>query len=251
MYLIGYNMLSFVLWYAVLVRVLYPFVMLPAVSFIDSAAGIDPSAPFEDSKVFTHNVKAPEVTEMPVQSLAEAVAQTFPAAGQFVSYVQTLAALEVLHSALGLVRAPLMTTGMQVASRFLLVWGICGVFGEQLLVPLEYLGLGQAAKEVVMGAGDAKMWNQWAYVGMLLAWSVTECVRYAYFVFFLTDKMPPAVEWMRYGVVRCIAQGDDANRNTGTMASSCFTRWVSAASVGSFIMLCHSPSSGTSITTTS
>ena len=37
---------------------------------------------------------------------------------------QTLAGLEVLHSLVGFVRAPVTTTFMQVASRFLVVWGV-------------------------------------------------------------------------------------------------------------------------------
>ena len=37
---------------------------------------------------------------------------------------QTAAILEVLHSLVGLVRAPVGTTAMQVASRLWLVWGI-------------------------------------------------------------------------------------------------------------------------------
>jgi very-long-chain (3R)-3-hydroxyacyl-CoA dehydratase len=37
--------------------------------------------------------------------------------------VQSAAALEVLHALVGLVRSPVLTTALQVASRLLLVWG--------------------------------------------------------------------------------------------------------------------------------
>jgi very-long-chain (3R)-3-hydroxyacyl-CoA dehydratase len=68
--------------------------------------------------------------------------------------VQTMAGMEVLHSLFGIVRAPLLTTVMQVASRFLLVWGIAhpGMFG--------------------VGVRHSP-----AYSTMLVAWSVTEVIR--------------------------------------------------------------------------
>jgi very-long-chain (3R)-3-hydroxyacyl-CoA dehydratase len=37
--------------------------------------------------------------------------------------VQSAAALEVLHALVGVVRSPVLTTALQVASRLLLVWG--------------------------------------------------------------------------------------------------------------------------------
>lgn len=98
----------------------------------------------------------------------------------FVRLVQSLALLEPLHSAVGVVRAPLLTTLMQVASRLLLVWGIA------FLVP----------DAVTDGGAD----GAWAWAGMLLAWSVTEVVRYAYFVCALSRarRVPPALAWARY-----------------------------------------------------
>ena len=76
-------------------------------------------------------------------------------------FTQTVAVLEPLHVLTGLVRAPLLTTAMQIASRVLLVWGIVG-------------GLG--AQEVGRSLG---------YPVMLAAWAATEVVRYAYFVDYL------------------------------------------------------------------
>ena len=68
--------------------------------------------------------------------------------------VQSLAGVEVLHSLFGIVRSPLLTTLMQVASRFLLVWGIASpaTFGKV--------------------AGHSP-----SYSSMLVAWSVTEVIR--------------------------------------------------------------------------
>ena len=49
---------------------------------------------------------------------------TYQLVGPQVKWIQTGAALEILHSLLGWVRSPLQTTLMQVFSRLFLVWGI-------------------------------------------------------------------------------------------------------------------------------
>jgi len=90
--------------------------------------------------------------------------------------VQTLAGLEVLHSLVGLVRAPLLTTLMQVASRFLLVH----LIASPPAFPLSTR-------------------HSPAYATMLLAWSVTEVIRYSYFVFSLSGVgVPKLWTWLRY-----------------------------------------------------
>ncbi|KAK0362039.1 hypothetical protein LTR91_006898 [Friedmanniomyces endolithicus] len=92
----------------------------------------------------------------------------------FTRWTQTLAALEILHAAVGLVRAPIMTTVMQVASRFLLVWLIAYFF-------------------------PATVSQSPAYTSMLLAWSVTEVVRYSYFAVNLAyGGVPLWLTWVRY-----------------------------------------------------
>ncbi|KAK9475173.1 tyrosine phosphatase-like protein [Dipodascopsis tothii] len=92
--------------------------------------------------------------------------------GSFACWVQTGALLEVVHAAVGLVRSPLATTAIQVASRILLVWGVVYLF------PL---------------AGKSP-----AYTSMILAWSVTEIVRYAYYAFNLRGSVPRTLTWLRY-----------------------------------------------------
>ena len=73
---------------------------------------------------------------------------------------------------LGLVRAPFFTTAMQVASRLLLVWGIGYNFPN------------------TTGTSPA-------YSSMLIAWSVTEVIRYSYFVFVLGGGVPRVWTWLR------------------------------------------------------
>ncbi|PQE14682.1 hypothetical protein CJF31_00007661 [Rutstroemia sp. NJR-2017a BVV2] len=98
--------------------------------------------------------------------------RVYPAVGHFTKWTQTMALLEVVHSATGVVRAPIATTLLQVASRLLLVWPIVNNF------PF-------VAKSA-------------AYSSMLVAWSVTEVIRYSYFVVTLSGFKPAIVTWFRY-----------------------------------------------------
>ena len=76
------------------------------------------------------------------------------------------------YISLGLVRAPITTTGAQVASRIVLVWGAVFFFPS----------LAKSA----------------AYSSMLFAWSVTEVIRYSYFVVTLSGYSPGFIKWLRY-----------------------------------------------------
>ncbi|KAI1074506.1 tyrosine phosphatase-like protein [Whalleya microplaca] len=96
----------------------------------------------------------------------------YPAVGEFCKWTQTLAGMEVLHSLLGIVRAPFFTTFMQVFSRYAIVWGVTGLFPQLARSP--------------------------AYSTMLVAWGTTEVVRYSYFALTLSGRRPAALHWLRY-----------------------------------------------------
>jgi very-long-chain (3R)-3-hydroxyacyl-CoA dehydratase len=87
---------------------------------------------------------------------------------------QSLAILEVVHSIIGLVRAPFLTTAMQVASRLLLVWGIMAVFGGD-----------------IVGAEKTQL-GDYAYLGCVTAWGITEIIRYGFFAITLSGNQVPA-----------------------------------------------------------
>ncbi|TKA74500.1 hypothetical protein B0A49_06571 [Cryomyces minteri] len=94
--------------------------------------------------------------------------------GNFAKWTQTLAVLEVGHALFGIVRAPLLTTLMQVSSRLLLVWGIVAQFPYTTTTSPFYSS-------------------------MLLAWSITEVIRYSYFAFHLSvGRVPQVLAWLRY-----------------------------------------------------
>lgn len=105
---------------------------------------------------------------------------------------QSIAVLEVLHSLVGIVRASPLTTGMQVASRLLLVWGVVGAFPE-IVVMSRVFGV-----RVQHYAGSKG--GPYAYAGILLAWGITECIRYGFFVWKegLGDGgVPKWLTWLR------------------------------------------------------
>ncbi|KAK4048511.1 hypothetical protein OIV83_004679 [Microbotryomycetes sp. JL201] len=92
--------------------------------------------------------------------------------GDIVKAVQTVALLEIVHSALGLVRSGLMTTLMQLSSRIFVVWYVCDFYPENAASPF--------------------------YVSMVLAWSITEVIRYSHYVTSLLGIKAPLLEWLRY-----------------------------------------------------
>lgn len=109
---------------------------------------------------------------------------------------QTLAVLEVVHSCLKLVRAGLVTTAMQVASRLVVVWAVLYAFGRggPLLRAGEVgvVGVGGDPAGQVLQLGDA------AFTAAVLAWSLTECVRYAFFsISLLGLEAPGFLVWLR------------------------------------------------------
>jgi len=87
--------------------------------------------------------------------------------------VQSLAALEVVHVLLGRVKSPLPTTFMQVSSRLILIWAIVPRFSSTHASPI--------------------------YTTMVLAWSLTEVPRYAYYALGVAGiRPPPWLTWLRY-----------------------------------------------------
>ncbi|KAL7748245.1 hypothetical protein RI367_006431 [Sorochytrium milnesiophthora] len=94
--------------------------------------------------------------------------------GNDMRLVQTLAVLEIVHAATGIVKSPVMVTGGQVASRLLLVWGI------------------------LYGFGSAKVQQNYALTTLTLAWSMTEIVRYAFYGLAQLNIRPYLLTWLRY-----------------------------------------------------
>jgi len=92
----------------------------------------------------------------------------------FLAYVQTGAVLEVVHALLGLVKSPVSTTVVQVASRLMLCWGILELFPNPEVRSTIY------------------------FTTMTISWCVTESVRYLYYGLNLVGSNPSALVWARY-----------------------------------------------------
>lgn len=92
--------------------------------------------------------------------------------------VQTLALVEIYNSAFGIVKAPLLTTTAQVASRLLIVWGI-------------FNALPNSPANV-----------HWTFKTVHLCWSITEIIRYFYYAQNITThgNPPKILTTLRYNL---------------------------------------------------
>lgn len=116
-YLVAYNLVSALLWLNILVTTIR--------AVVESTPTVIPSAvPGILTKLLgSKNLPAP-------LSLASSFLQRlggnyqFGNLGWWTKWTQTLAVLEVVHSAVGWVRSPVPTTLAQVASRVWTVWGV-------------------------------------------------------------------------------------------------------------------------------
>ena len=106
-----------------------------------------------------------------VAQLVERASHSHAFVGSIVALVQSLAILEVVHAALGWVRSPVATTAVQVASRLFMVWGVTERYSQA--------------------------WSSPFYASMVLAWAITECIRYPFYANQLLNAEGPALLWAR------------------------------------------------------
>ena len=119
-YLVVYNILSAAGWSLVLCHTLSYLFALQTLQPDSLLAGLKASPnPF---------LWTPSFVPASLVPLYQRACTTYDAVGETTAYVQTVAVLEVLHVLLGLVRSPLSTTAVQVASRLFSVWGIAAYF---------------------------------------------------------------------------------------------------------------------------
>merc|ERR1739838_447 len=85
---------------------------------------------------------------------------------------QTLAVLEIVHCAIGLVRSSVVLTTFQVFSRVFVLWAVL-----------------HSAEQSQQSIGLPML---------LVAWSVTEVIRYSYYFLNIIDMVPHALTYLRY-----------------------------------------------------
>lgn len=115
-YLVGYNLVSAALWLNILLLTIAAVARKPAAPLIQQAGTL--------SKFFG-------ITSIPnsASHAANALARlsnnySYGHLGWWTKVTQSLAVLEIVHSALGWVRSPIATTAAQVFSRIYTVWGV-------------------------------------------------------------------------------------------------------------------------------
>lgn len=159
-----------------------------------------PSSPIKNAYLIVYNALSAIAWGLVLQSTVLTLFESGPSivyltTGEFTKWTQTAAAMEIIHSLFGkpstslskpmfftntndtektgIVRAPLLTTLMQVSSRFLLVWGVVHLYPHLAI-------------------------ESPTYSSMLIAWSVTEVIRYSYFALSLSGYTPRLLTWLRY-----------------------------------------------------
>ncbi|KAI9152038.1 Very-long-chain (3R)-3-hydroxyacyl-CoA dehydratase [Paramyrothecium foliicola] len=100
----------------------------------------------------------------------------------FLTGTQSLAVIEVVHAATGLVRASPVTTAIQVIGKNLVVWTVMVAFPE-----------------IIVGADGRGASGAWGFLGCVIFWGLSEVIRYGYFVVLLTTgDAPSLLKWLRY-----------------------------------------------------
>ncbi|KAI0506160.1 PTPLA-domain-containing protein [Xylaria bambusicola] len=101
---------------------------------------------------------------------------------KLVTPVQSVAALDVVHAALGLVKASPRTAALQVGGRNLVVWTVMRAFPDLIL--------GDERK----GGG----FGRFAFVACLMAWGVADVLRFTLFVGNGLGWRVEGLRWLRY-----------------------------------------------------
>ncbi|NP_001124229.1 very-long-chain (3R)-3-hydroxyacyl-CoA dehydratase 2 [Bos taurus] len=87
-------------------------------------------------------------------------------------FFQTGALLEILHCAIGIVPSSVVLTSIQVMSRVFLIWAVT-----------------HSVKEVQ---------SEDSVLLFVIAWTITEIIRYSFYTFSLLNHLPYLIKWARY-----------------------------------------------------
>lgn len=103
-------------------------------------------------------------------------------------YSQSIAVMEVIHAALGIVRSPVMITATQVASRLWILWGIVCIAPESTTTTTVSLAIPN------MEAVGIKL----SLITLLTAWCLSEIIRYGFFACKEANLQSRLLVWLRY-----------------------------------------------------
>ncbi|WVQ96407.1 hypothetical protein IAU59_003512 [Kwoniella sp. CBS 9459] len=173
LYLLGYNVVSALLW----ANLLYI-----TISFLISPRSTHPNpTPLSTGSISTLGsflsrfIPASSASNRPLNKIIDHLSNSYEYKnlGWWTKWTQTLAVLEVVHSLFGWVRSPVGTVAAQVASRVWTVWGVA-----------------EAVPEVSHTSP--------LFATMLLAWSLTEVIRYSFYALSILQIQSPILNWLRY-----------------------------------------------------
>lgn len=110
-----------------------------------------------------------------VKTIAEggSAASVYPQIAQLLCVAQTGAVAEIVHAAMGLVRSPVGTTFLQVLSRLIVLYGACRI-------------------------GDTDATKSPLFVQMLIAWCLSEIIRYSFYGANIVKAKIAPLTWLRY-----------------------------------------------------
>lgn len=169
-YLVAFNFVSFFGWVIVLSTLVKHLAMGPQPFSPPVKFAADLLARFRLVKigiVKSYSHLFPE----PIAALLERASNSHTFVGSVVALVQSLAILEVVHAAIGWVRSPVATTAIQVASRLFMVWAVSERYSQA--------------------------WSSPFYASMVLAWALTECIRYPFYANQLLGSEGSGLLWAR------------------------------------------------------
>lgn len=117
--------------------------------------------------------------------LANGKANVYTVTESTLKIAQTAALLEVVHSAVGLVRSPVMITATQVASRIWILWGVVVAVPSVTQQSVHLFRVGEYDVEI-------------GVVSLLTAWALSEIIRYGFFAAKELGSPPYFLLWLRY-----------------------------------------------------
>lgn len=119
--------------------------------------------------------------------LANGPNTSFIAVRQELEWAQTAAILEVLHIMFGIVRSGLMTTALQVASRIGVLWGVLIAIPGLDSTTCEIVLFSDNTTKIALSTGT-----------LIVAWSLSEIIRYSFYVCKELGGVPYPIQWLRY-----------------------------------------------------
>lgn len=185
---------------------------------------------------------------------ADGPGAVYPAVRTMVLFTQTLAALEILHAAIGmcmyiyinctvclllptyslltrdpkgLVRAPVLTTFVQIAGRSTVLWAVIEAYPVSAAAPNETTPNELLLQQVPF------------YAAMVLAWSAADAVRYCYFaarLLFGAGHRHPRLTWLRYSAFYALYPVGIAGE-VGVVARAVAAAWAMGNSGHAFAYL--------------